>query len=73
MYLYLSISPLPIVALVNTEIRACRKEFLKLFGAASLQGVLLFYRVEYLPTTSEYSIFHLMRRRDDCSDQCDRR
>ncbi|MGG5339838.1 hypothetical protein IGJ48_002541 [Enterococcus pernyi] len=49
MYLYLSISPLPIVALVNTEIGHVGKNFLKLFGAASLQGVLLFIVLNIYP------------------------
>ncbi|MGM9903246.1 hypothetical protein A5844_001956 [Enterococcus sp. 10A9_DIV0425] len=49
MYVYLSISPLPIVALLNTEVGHFGKNFLRMFGAASLQGVLLFIVLSIYP------------------------
>ncbi|WP_342081643.1 hypothetical protein [Enterococcus hirae] len=48
-YLYFSISPLPLVTFLNEEVSSIGKNFLKLVCASSLQGILLFIILSFYP------------------------
>jgi hypothetical protein len=49
MYLLVAVSPLPISTLPNEEWSTIGKNFFKMFGAHSLQGVLLFLVISFFP------------------------
>ncbi|MCI1820257.1 MULTISPECIES: hypothetical protein [Carnobacterium] len=49
LYVYMSISPLPVATLPNAELNQIGKNFFKSFVAASLQGTLLFLVLSFYP------------------------